>query len=131
MQGNSGHGLGPPLPHVAVTLLKFAVKKAAAGQVDQKALEDFLDSVVKSEDEMETRKKIFDAIPVLRLSKAHTQKGEPQNYKLFIRVTEHKMKKALFATFEAIHLERKLGMAPRGALERLLQQKLDKIVKTK
>ena len=28
VQGNKGHALGPPLPHVVITLLKYAVKTA-------------------------------------------------------------------------------------------------------
>ena len=129
VQGNAGHGLGPPLPHVALTLIKFCVQKAVCSQMEMKHLQDKLEEWDTEEEPMDTRRAIFDSIPILRLGKAHTPKGEPQNYKLMIRVTDVKLKKALFATFDAIHLERKLGMAPRGALERLLQLKLDKMTK--
>ncbi len=77
----------------------------------------------------EVRIDMFDRVPVLRLSKAYTPKGEGQIMKLHIRITDSRLRDGLFSIFQLAGLERKSGMAPRGALERLIQGKLDTIKK--
>ena len=132
VNGKPGHGLGPPLPHVFVTMLKYCAKKAVASKAELDHIKKFLEDWEHKEAEQKAvHTEIFDMCPILRVAKAFTPKGEPQNFKLLIRCVDTKLKKALFSTFEDSGLERKLGMAPRGALERILQGKLDHMIRKK
>ena len=69
---------------------------------------------------------MFNTAPVIRLAKAHTEKGEPQNYKLYTRFAAVDFRTGMRKVFSHAGMERKLGMAPRTAMERILQGKLDK-----
>ena len=134
VSGKKGqHNLGPPLPHILVTMMRWVVQ--VGGETKQLPyLKELLDNWLKADQKdqlklAEVREEMFEKVPVLRLSKAFTPKGEGQIMKLYIRVTDARLRDALMSAFQRSGLERKLGMAPRGALERLLQYKLDNLKK--
>ena len=130
VSGKKGvHSLGAPLPHVAITVVKWMVK-AGTGKVGgkEKEMSAILDAWTSEEADKnpeETRRAIFTAMPVLRISKAWTEKGQPQNMKIYFRCENLNLLVAMKSACSCTGMEQKQGMAPRGALERVLQKKLD------
>ena len=127
VSGNKGHGLGSPLPHVIITILKFLKERKQNLDYQEHvfaSLEKW--TTAPQEQQATVFSEILDVIPVFRISKAYTEKGSPQQLKVYLRVTDDKFRQFFLSAFESEKLVRKQGVAPRTALERLLQTKLEK-----
>ena len=126
VDGKKGmHKLGGPHQHAFMTVVRLAVSLEGVNPhlACWKEIEQGLSVEGDTIPEIIT-KDIHRLCPVLRLSKAFTPKGEVQAYKLVHRECEQILEPMswLLAHFK---MEEKYGLAPRGAMERLLQQKLD------
>ena len=115
-RGKKGHTLGPPTPWIFGAILTDLAGRDGVGAKNQQDLKAYLEQG----EGMELHDKI-EAVPVARITKLYDQ--EMRRVILSIRAVE--VRRMLNSSMKQLGADHKLGKAPPGGLERLLQEWLD------
>ena len=115
--GDNGLGLGAPLPHIVITMLKFIVEEKNFSNVDkiEKKLTDWLDKVKTAQATLFSE--IMDELPVQRVTKVFTEQNATHGnvYMCLFRVVDPELKTAFTEAWASQSPVRRVGMAPRNA----------------
>ena len=120
--GDNGLGLGAPLPHIVITMLKFIVEEKNVSNVDkiEKKLTDWLDKVKTAQATLFSE--IMDELPVQRVTKVFTEQNATHLcYMCLFRVVDPELKTAFTEAWASQSPVRRVGMAPRNAQTRLFR----------